>query len=283
MIFQFEHMGIDQEAEEFWSVHEWKLPELKQIMSGWQTELHGKAWNSLYLNNHDMPRMVSRFGNDQTYRVESAKMLGTLLHTLQGTPYIYQGEEIGLTNVQFDDLDEYDDVWAFNFYREALKKGKAKEDIMKIIHYKARDNARTPIPWDTSEHGGFTTGTPWLKLNPNYKDINVKKALEEENSVFYYYQKLIKLRKEHLVIVYGDYRLLLEDDEHIWAYLRTLDHDGLLVVLNFFEDDVDFRLPKEVQYKEADLLISNYEVHNSEKIEQIHLRPYEARVYKLQL
>jgi oligo-1,6-glucosidase len=283
MIFQFEHMGIDQGAEGFWSVCEWKLPDLKQIMSRWQTELHGKAWNSLYLNNHDMPRMVSRFGNDQAYRVESAKMLGTLIHTLQGTPYIYQGEEIGLTNVQFDDLNEYDDVWAFNFYREALKKGKSKEDIMKIIHYKARDNARTPIPWDASEHGGFTTGTPWLKLNPNYKDINVKKALKEENSVFYYYQRLVKLRKEHLVIVYGDYRLLLEDDEHIWAYLRTLDHDGLLVVLNFFEDEVDFGLPKEVQYKEADLLISNYDVHNPENIEQIHLRPYEARVYKLQL
>jgi oligo-1,6-glucosidase len=149
--------------------------------------------------------------------------------------------------------------------------------------YKARDNARTPIPWDASEHGGFTTGTPWLKLNPNYKDINVKKALEEENSVFYYYQKLIKLRKKHLVIVYGDYRLLLEDDEHVWAYLRTLDHDELLVVLNFFEDEVNFGLPKEIQYKKADLLISNYQVHNSEESEQIHLRPYEARVYKLQL
>ncbi|PIE32895.1 glucohydrolase [candidate division KSB3 bacterium] len=282
MIFQFEHMGLDQGEEGYWSPREWKLTELKQIMSKWQTGLYGRGWNSLYLNNHDQPRLVSRFGNDREYRVESAKMLGTMLHTLQGTPYIYQGEEIGLTNVAFDDIHDYNDVWAINFYHEALKAGKPKEEILALLHDKGRDNARTPIPWDDSPNGGFTTGVPWLKLNPNYPVINVKQALADEHSVFYYYQKLIKLRKEHLVIVYGDYTLLLGDDEQIWAYVRRLDQDGLLVILNFFEQEVDCILPKEVQYKTANLLLSNYAVSTPEQIDAIHLRPYEARVYKLQ-
>ena len=283
MIFQFEHMGIDQGEEGYWSYREWKLTELKQIMSKWQTGLHERGWNSLYLNNHDQPRQVSRFGNDKEYRVESAKMLGTLLHTLQGTPYIYQGEEIGLTNVHFDDMQDYNDVWAFNFYHDALQQGKSQEEILKLIHNKGRDNARTPIPWDGSYQGGFTSGTPWLKLNPNYTEINVQQALQDNNSVFYYYQKLITLRKEHPVIVYGDYRILLEEDEHVWAYLRRLEKDGFLVILNFFKEEADCILPSELRNKTARLLLSNYEVAEPERLDAIRLKPYEARVYTLQV
>ena len=283
MIFQFEHMGIDCGEDGYWSYRDWKLTELKQIISKWQTGLHGKGWNSLYLNNHDQPRPVSRFGNDREYRVESAKMLGTMLHTLQGTPYIYQGEEIGLTNVAFDDITDYNDVWAYNFYNDALKNGMPKEEVLALLHDKGRDNARTPIPWDDSSNGGFTSGTPWLKLNPNYPEINVEQALEDENSVFYYYQKLIQLRKEHLVIVYGNYTLLLEENEQIWAYSRKLDQDGLLVLLNFFEPEAEFVLPQEVQYKKAELLLTNYEVSEPEQLATIRLRPYEARIYKLEL
>ena len=283
MIFQFEHMGIDCGEGGYWSSRDWKLTELKQIMSKWQTGLHGKGWNSLYLNNHDQPRPVSRFGNDREYRVESAKMLGTMLHTLQGTPYIYQGEEIGLTNVAFDDINDYNDVWAYNFYDDALKNGMPKEEILALLHDKGRDNARTPIPWDDSPNGGFTSGAPWLKLNPNYTEINVEQALADKNSVFYYYQKLIELRRKHLVIVYGDYTLLMEDDENVWAYVRKLGQDGLLVMLNFFEPEAEFVLPQEIQYKSAELLLSNYEVSEPDQIAMIRLKPYETRVYKLEL
>ena len=278
MLFQFELMDIDSGAGGKWDIKPWKLSTFKNIMYKWYEGLKEKGWNSLFLNNHDQPRMVSRFGNDKEYRVESAKMLATFLHTWQGTPYIYQGEEIGMTNVQFEDISEYKDIEIINMFNEKSAEGVPEKSLMKSIYAKGRDNARTPLQWDSSVNAGFTNGEPWIKINPNYKEINVKSALEDKNSIFYYYQKLIKLRKEHDIIVYGDINLLCRDDENIFAYTRSLDSGKLIVVLNFFEKEVEFNLPEDIKYKEAELLISNYEITNH-NLESIMLRPYEARVY----
>lgn len=281
MLFQFELMDIDAGEGGKWDVAPWKLTDFKDIMTKWQVGLYNKGWNSLYLNNHDQPRMVSRFGNDKKYRVESAKMLGTMLHTLQGTPYIYQGEEIGMTNVKFDSIDDYKDIETLNYYNEAIDSGKEYEDIMNSIYIKGRDNARTPMQWSDEENGGFTSGKPWIKVNPNYKEINVDNSLEDKNSIFNYYKNLIKLRKENLVLVYGEYIPLLEDDSQIYSYLRTLDNEKVLVILNFFENETVFELPSDITYENKELLISNYEVDNNEDISNIKLKPYEARVYRL--
>lgn len=280
MLFQFELMGIDASESSKWDIVPWKLTTFKKIMYKWYDGLKEKGWNSLFLNNHDQPRMVSRFGNDKNYRVESAKMLATFLHTWQGTPYIYQGEEIGMTNVKFKDIEEYKDIEILNMYKEKLSQGVAKDVLMKSIYIKGRDNARTPMQWDASENAGFTEGTPWLKLNPNYKEINVENSLKDNNSVFAYYQKLIKLRKEYEIIVYGDLKILLEEDENIFAYIRNYNNEKLLVILNFYEEKVEFKLDENIKYKQAELLISNYEVENHD-LNSIILRPYEARVYKI--
>ncbi|MDT8717511.1 alpha-glucosidase [Clostridium sp. 19966] len=278
MLFQFELMDIDS-GKDKWDVKPWRLTTFKNIMYKWYEALKEKGWNSLFLNNHDQPRMVSRFGNDKEYRVESAKMLATFLHTWQGTPYIYQGEEIGMTNVSFK-LSEYKDIEIINMFKEKTYQGVSEEELMKAIYAKGRDNARTPLQWDSSENAGFTTGKPWLKLNPNYKEINVKQALEDENSIFYYYQKLIRLRKENDVIIYGDINLIYKEDENIFAYTRNFNNEKLLVVLNFFQDKAQFIMPETIMYKEAELLISNYADEDYD-IDNISLRPYEARVYKL--
>jgi oligo-1,6-glucosidase len=282
MIFTFEHMDIDSEPSGKWDVKPWTLSDLKEVMTKWQKGLEGKGWNSLYLNNHDQPRMVSRFGNDTSYRVESAKMLGTFLHMMQGTPYIYQGEEIGMTNVKFD-ISEYNDLEIHNIYRERVLEGGENHDkVMESIYIKGRDNARTPMQWDDRENAGFTTGTPWLKVNPNYKEINAKKSLENSNSIFHYYRNLIKLRKEYKVIVYGDYNLILEEHDQIYAYTRILDNETLLVITNFSSETPEFQLPGLIQYNSKHLLISNYEVdENNDNISSIFLKPYEARVYLL--
>lgn len=248
-------------------------------MYKWYEALKEKGWNSLFLNNHDQPRMVSRFGNDKEYRIESAKLLATFLHTWQGTPYIYQGEEIGMTNVKLG-LSEYKDIEIINMFREKSAQGVSEEKLMEAIYAKGRDNARTPLQWDSTENAGFTAGTPWLKLNPNYKDINVKQALEDENSIFYYYQKLIKLRKENAVMIYGDINLLCKDDENIFAYIRSFNSEKLLVVLNFFQNEAEFIIPESIDYRKAKLLISNYACE-ALNIRNISLKPYEARVYKL--
>ena len=279
MIFQFELMDIDSGTDK-WDLKPWKLTTFKDIMYKWYDSLKEKGWNSLFLNNHDQPRMVSRFGNDKEYRVESAKMLATFLHTWQGTPYIYQGEEIGMTNVKFEDLSDYKDIEIINMYKEKSQQGISKEAIMNSIFAKGRDNARTPMQWDSSEGAGFTKGKPWIKINPNYNNINVEDSLKDTNSIFYYYQKLIKLRKEHEVIVYGDVNLLLRDDENIFAYTRSYADDTLLVILNFFDKQVEFNVPENIKYKKNELLISNYEVQNN-NFNNIKLRPYEARVYML--
>ncbi|WP_461206645.1 glycoside hydrolase family 13 protein [Clostridium sp. DL1XJH146] len=279
MIFQFEHMGIDNEGEK-WNIKPWKLTDLKRIFSKWQVNFHNKGWNSLFLNNHDQPRMVSRFGNDKEYRVESAKLLATMLHTLHGTPYIYQGEEIGMTNVKFHSINDYKDVEILNYYEEWKKAGKTLQELLPKIHYMGRDNARTPMHWDDSENAGFTTGTPWIKMNPNYKEINVGKALEDKNSVFYYYKELIKLRKENPVIIYGDYKLLYEEDEKIYSYIRSYEGTRLLVILNFSKEEEEYTIPEQIDSSKVEVLIANYEVEASLS-NKINLKPYEARVYKL--
>lgn len=281
MVFHFELMEIDHDPINKWKPKKWKLTELKKIFTKWHKSLKEKGWNSLFMNNHDQPRMISRFGDNKKYRVELAKTLATLLHTLPGTLYVYQGEEIGMTNVAFDNIEDYRDIETLNFYHEMTKKGLPKEKIMEAIHRISRDNARTPMQWDDSPYAGFTTGTPWIKINPNYPDINVAHDLKDSNSIFHYYQKIIRLRKENLIMIYGDYQLILEDDEHIYSYLRTLNKDRLLIILNFFSNQTIFNLPANIDYRDKKLLISNYDIEESEDIKRIYLRPYEARVYKL--
>ncbi len=283
MIFQFEHMGIDKEkGKSKWDLKKFTLLDLKENLTKWQKALENDGWNSLYWNNHDQPRVVSRFGNDTTYRKPSAKMLATLLHMMKGTPYIYQGEEIGMTNVAFETIDEYEDIETVNMYQERVhEQGYDPKEVMKAIYARGRDNARTPVQWNNNEHGGFTTGTPWLKVNPNYQEINVEEALDDPDSIFYYYQKLIQLRKQHDIIVYGNYDLILEDDEQIFAYTRTLKDEKLLVINNFYENVADFSLPEELKKYEKEFLIGNYENSDREDISSMKLRPYEALVYKL--
>jgi oligo-1,6-glucosidase len=283
MVFQFEHMGLDSSTREDsrWSVKPLKLTDMKSVMTRWQKDLEGRAWNSIYLANHDQPRAVSRFGNDRQFRVESAKMLATFTHLLQGTPYIYQGEEIGMTNVAFDSIEDYRDVEILNMYRELVHdKGMDPAEVMQIIHRKGRDNARTPMQWTADPQAGFTTGNPWIKVNPNYTEINVAQALADPDSVFYYYKKLIQLRKENPVFVYGAYDLILDDHEEIYAFTRTLDADRLLVILNFRDGTPEFHLPVDISFVSSRLLISNYKVGDND-IRQFTLRPYEARVYRL--
>ncbi len=285
MVFQFEHMDLETDPDSPYgrfSVRPLRLTELKQLISRWQVDLEGRGWNSNYLNNHDQARQVSRFGNDGEYRVQSAKMLGTFVHMLQGTPYIYQGEEIGMTNVAFEHIEDYNDIEIKNFYRTHVIEGSADPaEIMRMIHNRGRDNARTPMQWNSAPQAGFTTGTPWLKVNPNYTDINVEQALADPDSIFYYYQKLIQLRKQVPAVVYGRYDLLLPEDEKIYAFTRTLTDQQLLVILNFSIQPVPFVLPEEIKKSKAEILIANYPVEPNEDFRKFELKPYEARVYQL--
>ena len=272
MVFQFEHILLDQqEGKEKWDLAPFPFMKFKQIIKKWQKELYKCGWNSLFWNNHDLPRIVSRWGNDKEYRVESAKMLATLLHGLQGTPYVYQGEELGMTNVKFD-IEDYKDIETLNLYKERLEKGYAKEDIMESIYVKGRDNARTPMQWDDTENAGFTTGTPWIKVNPNYKTINAKSQTSDENSIFTYYKNLIALRKEYPVFVDGDFEMLLEENEHLFAYKRTTEDAKLYVFCNFYGETETCDMLEEM--KDKKLLISNY----AEREDNV-LKPYEARMY----
>ncbi|WP_106769368.1 glycoside hydrolase family 13 protein [Paenibacillus faecalis] len=284
MVFQFEHMYLDAESGGTgkWDIRSWTLLELKKIMSNWQTVLHEKGWNANYLSNHDQPRPVSRFGNDGPYRVQSAKMLATFIHMLQGTPYIYQGEEIGMTNVEFDSIEDYRDVETLNYYEQARLRGQPEETTMNRIHKKSRDNARTPMQWDDTLHAGFTEGKPWMKLNSNYKDIHVKQALADPDSVLHYYRKLIAIRKKCEAIIYGDYKLLLPLDPEIYAFVRSVEKEKLLVILNFFDKTPVFHWPDELQTDDKKLMISNYKPQSGEDVYHLTLRPYEARVYLLE-
>jgi oligo-1,6-glucosidase len=285
MLFQFEHMDLDRDRDSMsakWALKRWDLLDLKRVMTRWQRDLEGKGWNSLYLSNHDQPRSVSRFGDDGYHRVESAKLLGTFLHMLQGTPYVYQGEEIGMTNVRFPSIDDYRDIETLNMYRDFVhNRGMDPAIVMAGIHAKSRDNARTPMQWDDSPNAGFTSGTPWIGVNPNYPQINVGAALADPGSVFHYYKKLIRLRKENPVIVHGRYDLLLEAHGEIYAFTRTHGDDRLLVILNFTGNQPVFALTSDITYSARDLMIANYEVDPAEDIALLTLRPYEARVYRL--
>ena len=273
MVFQFEHIGLDQkEGGEKWDLAPLPFKKLKKIMARWQNELYNCGWNSLFWDNHDLPRIVSRWGNDREYRVESAKMLAILLHGMQGTPYIYQGEELGMTNVQYD-IEDYKDCEIINMYHERLEKGYSKDEIMKSIYAKGRDNARTPMQWDDSANAGFTTGTPWIKVNDNYDKINAKSQVDDPDSIFSCYKKLVQLRKDYPVFVDGKFTLLLEDDENIFAYSRKNEEKTMIVVCNFFDKEIPMPLAKECEGMEV--LISNYKDTSDMSV----LRPYEARMY----
>lgn len=273
MVFQFEHIGLDQKEDgEKWDLAPLPFKKLKKIMAHWQNELYNCGWNSLFWDNHDLPRIVSRWGNDREYRVESAKMLAILLHGMQGTPYIYQGEELGMTNVQYD-IEDYKDCEIINMYHERLEKGYSKDEIMKSIYAKGRDNARTPMQWDDSANAGFTTGTPWIKVNDNYDKINAKSQVDDPDSIFSCYKKLVQLRKDYPVFVDGKFTLLLEDDENIFAYSRKNEEKTMLVVCNFFDKEIPMPLAKECEGMEV--LISNYKDTSDMSV----LRPYEARMY----
>ena len=279
MVFQFEHMDVDADTNTKWTDKKMDLRDMKEVLTRWQKGLEDIAWNSLFWENHDQPRSISRYGNDSPeYREVSAKMLATCLHMMQGTPYVYQGEELGMTNVPFTSIDQFRDLDSINAYRELVEEQKVftSEEMMRYLRYKSRDNARTPFQWDDSENAGFSTGTPWIMVNPNYKEINAKDQLERADSVFHYYQKLIRLRKEQEVIVYGTYDLLLPDSKEIYAYTRTLGEEKLLVVCNFYEPEVSFELPEE--FAGGTCLISNYPEVSLKA--EMTLRPYEAFVIK---
>ncbi len=278
MVFQFEHVGLDGGEYGKWTDKRVPLIEFKKVMSKWQTELDGQAWNSLYLGNHDQPRSISRFGDDSPeYREVCAKMLATCLHMMQGTPYIYQGEEFGMTNMPFSDISEVRDIESINAYHEMSEAGLiSKEDMLRFICMKSRDNARTPMQWDDSKNAGFTTGTPWIGINPNYKTINARSAVADKNSIFYYYQKLIALRKEEPIIVYGHYALLEPENESMYVYTRSLDEQKLLVICNFTKELVKYQIPAE--FANAQIMIGNYGRDKAEG--ELEAKPYEAIVLK---
>ena len=277
MVFQFEHIGLDQqEGKEKWDLKPLPFLKLKEILSKWQTSLYNCGWNSFFWNNHDLPRIVSRWGNDKEYWEESAKMLALLLHGMQGTPYIYQGEELGMTNVQYE-ITDYQDIEIRNMYRERMEMGYDEKDVMQSIYAKGRDNARTPMQWNDSKNAGFTDGNPWIKVNPNYKQINAHNQMKDTGSIFHFYKKLIQLRKDYEVLVDGKYELLLPKDPDIFAYTRENEHQKLLVICNFFENTP--RMPLQEEWRDMELLLCNYDcAHNNDRYATT-LRPYEARMY----
>lgn len=275
MVFQFEHIGLDQqEGKDKWDLAPLPFVRLKEILAKWQNELYGCGWNSLFWNNHDLPRIVSRWGNDKEYREKSAKMLATVLHGLQGTPYVFQGEELGMTNVKFE-MEDYRDIESLNMYKERTEAGYTEEEIMTSLYAKSRDNARTPMQWDDSANGGFTTGTPWIKVNPNYTEINAASQVGRADSIFTYYKTLIRMRKEYGVFVDGKFELLVPEHPQVFAYTRTNENDELLVVCNFYGDKIP--CPVEIDTDKYELLLTN----ETENTDVNILMPYEARMYIL--
>jgi len=294
MLFHFELMEVDNvPGEPKWECQPWKLTDIKTIMSQWQNNLQDVGWNSLYLENHDQPRSLSRFGNDSTeeLRVLSGKMLATFLMMLKGTLYIYQGQELGMTNVQFSSIEDYRDVETHNFWNHHKSKGdKADPDMLGSIWSKGRDNTRTPMQWSDQHHAGFSTSDDtWIKVNPNYKTINAEAAIKDPKSILHHYRELIRLRKEYPIIVHGSYRLLLVDSPQLYVYTRTLTYSNeqLLVVVNFFNQEVILELTEKdksaiIDFHTKSILISNYEVDGEDNfMTPIKIRPYEARVYHL--
>lgn len=281
MTFNFHHLKVDYPNGDKWTNAAFDFQELKNILSTWQVEMNkGGGWNALFWCNHDQPRVVSRFGDDEKYHNESAKMLATTIHLMQGTPYIYQGEEFGMTNPKFNHIDDYRDVESLNIYNIKKKEGLSDSEILEILKQKSRDNSRTPVQWNNKEQAGFTTGVPWINPANNYTEINAENAVNDKNSIFYHYKKLIQLRKDYNIITDGDYQLILEEHSDIFAYMRTNGNERLLVINNFYGKDTTFTLPDEFKLDktESKILISNYE-DTPEDFTKIKLRPYESVAY----
>lgn len=288
MVFQFDHMHLDYDENGKYATNRVPLPALKKVMTEWEDKMHAcGGWNSLYWCNHDQARAVSRFGNDsEEYRVVSAKMLGTCLHMMQGTPYVYEGEELGMTNVDFTKIEEYNDVEALDIYKDFTeRKGFSAEDTLHLLHLKSRDNARTPMQWDESKNAGFSNAEPWIRVCGNYKEINAEKCLADKDSVFYYYQKLISLRHELLVITDGVYELLDAENEKVYSYLRKGENETLVVSCNFTDETVEYEMDQKakelIQTKESSLVIANYKDTPEQLTEKVELKPYEACVYMM--
>ncbi|MED1088709.1 alpha,alpha-phosphotrehalase [Bacillus paramycoides] len=282
MTFSFHHLKVDYPNGDKWTKADFDFIKLKEIMSNWQIEVQkGGGWNALFWCNHDQPRIVSRFGDDGKYRNESAKMLATAMHMLQGTPYIYQGEEIGMTNPNFRSIEQYRDVESLNIYDIKQEEGLLKEEIIEILKQKSRDNSRTPMQWNEEVNSGFTTNTPWISVAENYKEINVENALNDKESVFYHYKKLIELRKTYDVITEGKYDVLDKNHPKIWAYTRTVNNELLLVINNFYGEEITYSAPVNVQLDgmKQEVLLSNYG-DSSKEINNLVLRPYESIVYR---
>lgn len=276
MIFQFEHLHLwNHEGDGKFNVKAYK-----DVLTNWQKSLEGKGWNALFVENHDIPRVVSTWGNDDEYLTESSKAFATVYFLQKGTPFIYQGQELGMTNVKFESIDDYDDVSTINTYKEKVLNGVSKEKALSDAWATSRDNSRTPMQWNSSENAGFTEGTPWLKLNDNYKKINVESEEKDENSVLNFYKKLIKLRKSNDTLIYGIYDLILEDDERIYAYTRTLDNEKFLIIGNLTDENVGYSYEEE-KLNSKDLVLNNYKVENHDDLVEFTLKPYECRVYKV--
>lgn len=275
MIFQFEHLHLwGAESENKFNVKNYK-----KVLTKWQKALEGKGWNALYIENHDIPRVISTWGNDEEYLRECATAFGLMYFMQQGTPFIYQGQEIGMTNVKFDSIYDYNDIKGINIYKEKLKEGLTKEEALKYVWAVSRDNSRTPMQWDDSDNSGFTEGKSWINVNENYREINVKAQLKDENSILNFYKKMIKIRKQYETLIYGSYDLILDEDEKIYAYTRTMNNEKFIIIVNLSHDEAKYCYDEELNYNE--LLISNYNVDGHDVIKEFVLKPYEARLYKL--
>lgn len=284
MVFNFDHMHLDYGDYGKFSEKRFKLVDLKEVLTRWQEKMYDNdGWNSLYWSNHDQARPVTRFGDERPeYRVKSAKMLGLVLHLLQGTPYVYEGEEIGMTNAAFKSIDDYQDIETKNIYREFTQEHHFDEaSTMRAIYLKSRDNARTPLPWNDGKNAGFTSDQPWFKLNPNYQTVNIEKALADPDSVFYFYQQLIKLRHDYDVVTTGKYELLDADNPDVYSYLRVGADQKLLVIANFTDKTIDYQIPKSVAYQTSKLLLANGQHDASIQARQVKLEPYAGLVYSL--
>ncbi|MFQ3544659.1 alpha-glucosidase [Halobacillus rhizosphaerae] len=276
MLFQFEHVGLwENNLNKGLDIHS-----LKNIFSKWQTSLNGVGWNALFLENHDLPRTVSILGNDDEYHKESSQCLATFYFLMQGTPFIYQGQEIGMTNVQFQSVEDYNDVAIKNYYHYQRDRGKSHDEIMKVIWKTGRDNSRTPMQWSAESNAGFTDGEPWLKVNPNYQEINVERSLQNKGSIIHYYKKLIQLRKEYQTLIYGDFQLVLPEHDQVFAYSRSLNGEVFLIITNLFAEDAYFKLPEEYKKRNTEIILSNYEFRSHEEW-TLNLKAFEARVYRL--
>ncbi|OOM70439.1 alpha,alpha-phosphotrehalase [Clostridium sp. BL-8] len=274
MVFNFHHLKVDYKNQNKWELQECDFKSLKNIFNEWQLGMQdGNGWNAVFWCNHDQPRIVSRFGNDGKYHRESAKMLATMIHLLRGTPYVYQGEEIGMTNAYFTDIDQYVDVESLNYFKILKEQGIDEAEIYKVLQERSRDNSRTPMQWDASKNAGFSKGKPWISVNSNYKEINVLNSLNDENSIFYHYKKLIFLRKQYDVIAYGSYIPILEDNDFVFSYKREYKNESLIVINNFFEKEVEIKLDIE-ELEKYKSIITNYDERDLQSV--FTLKPYES-------